>query len=123
MYPRDVFVRYCGLHRTEAAEVVLLYLNIAECLISGMESGVGRVLRQQSKTFPNTNQHYRLQTESTTNTRTTLYNANTSQTVSRHISQQPGGRLQLCQELCGIEEACNHRSCLHNNFEDVSAWC
>ena len=39
---------------------------------------------------------------------------NTSQTVSRHISQQPGGRLQLCQELCEIEEACNHRSCLHN---------
>ena len=73
MYPRDVFVRYGGLHRTEAAEVVL-YLNIAVCLISAMESGVGRVLRQQSKTFPNTNQHYRLQTEATTNTRTTLYN-------------------------------------------------
>ena len=97
MYPQDVFVRYGGLHRTEAAEVVL-YLNIAVCLISGMESGVGRVLRQQSKTFPNTNQHYRLQTEATTNTRPTLYNTthNTSQTVSRHISQQPGGRLQLC---------------------------
>ena len=73
MYPRDVFVRYGGLHRTEAAEVVLCQ-NIAVCLISGMESGVGRVLRQQSKTFPNTNQHYRLQTEATTNTRTTLYN-------------------------------------------------
>ena len=73
MYPRDVFVRYGGLHRTAAAEVVL-YLNIAVCLISAMESGVGRVLRQQSKTFPNTNQHYRLQTEATTNTRTTLYN-------------------------------------------------
>ena len=87
MYPRDVFVRYGGLHRTEAAEVVL-YLNIAVCLISGMESGVGRVLRQQSKTFPNTNQHYRLQTEATTNTRTTLYN------TTHHKHQQPGGRLQ-----------------------------
>ena len=38
MYPRDVFVRYGGLHRT-AAEVVLCQ-NIAMYLISGMESGV-----------------------------------------------------------------------------------
>ena len=91
MYPRDVFVRYGGLHRTEAAEVVLLYLNIAVCLISAMESGVGRVLRQQSKTFPNTNQHYRLQTEATTNTRTTLF-----YNTTHHKHQQPGGRLQLC---------------------------
>ena len=67
--------RFCSLRRLTSDRSSRGCFVSEYCRVSDICSGgVGRVLRQQSKTFPNTNQHYRLQTEATTNTRTTLYN-------------------------------------------------
>ena len=73
MYPRDVFVRYGGLHRTEAAEVVLCQ-NIAVCLISVVvESGEFSV--SKAKLFP-------------TQTNTTDYKLRPPPTPAQHFTIQ-----------------------------------